>query len=96
MAFLAFFSYTILFTFASEKFVKVSNISTGQNDSEEFIQFNSAIWKAKKDNTLSLKDEIAKATAPETLKSVEVELKAMHNIKEIKFEGKESIVLAKN
>jgi hypothetical protein len=38
MAFLAFFSYTILFTFASEKFVKVSNISTGQNDSEEFIQ----------------------------------------------------------
>lgn len=64
-------------------------------DSEELIQFNSAIWKAKKDNNLSLKDEIAKAIAPETLKSVEVELKAMHNIKEIEFSGKESIVQAK-
>jgi len=64
-------------------------------NSNEFIEFNSAIWKAKKDNTLSLKDEIARASAPESLKSVEVELKAMHNIKEIEFKGKESIVQAK-
>ena len=68
---------------------------TSTISSNELIEFNSAIWKAKKDNTLSLKDEIAKAVAPETLKSVEVELKAMHNIKEIEFNGKESIVTAK-
>jgi site-specific DNA-methyltransferase (adenine-specific) len=61
----------------------------------EMIEFNSAIWKAKKDNALSLKDPVKKAIAPESLKVVEVELKAMHNIVELTFEGKESKVEAK-
>ena len=55
----------------------------------ELADFNSAMWKAKKDNALSLKDPIKSAIAPESLKSVEVELKAMHNIQSISFKGKE-------
>ena len=56
--------------------------------SEDLIAFNSAIWKAKKDGGVSMKDPVKKATAPESLKSAEVELKAMHNIQSIEF-GKE-------
>ena len=53
------------------------------------------MWKVKKDNTLSLKDPIKSAVAPESLKSVEVELKAMHNIQSISFKGKEISAEAK-
>jgi len=52
----------------------------------EFIEFNSAIWKAKKDHGKSLKDEVKKAVAPRSLKPVEKELRAMHNIIDIKFD----------
>ena len=55
---------------------------------EDLVAFNSAIWKAKKDGGVSMKDPVKKATAPESLKSAEVELKAMHNIQSIEF-GKE-------
>ncbi len=61
---------------------------------QELADFNSAIWKAKKDATLSLKDPVKKAVAPLSLKSVEKEIKATHNIIELSF-GKEIIVEAK-
>jgi valyl-tRNA synthetase len=61
---------------------------------QELMDFNSAIWKAKKDAILSLKDPIKKAIAPESLKSVEKEIKATHNILELTF-GKEILVEAK-
>ncbi len=61
---------------------------------QELMDFNSAIWKAKKDATLSLKDPIKKAVAPESLKNVEKEIKATHNILDLTF-GKEIIVEAK-
>jgi valyl-tRNA synthetase len=61
----------------------------------EMIEFNSACWKAKKDNNLSLKDSMKSATAPESLKPIETELKAMHNLLAIEFKGKESKVEAK-
>jgi valyl-tRNA synthetase len=54
----------------------------------DLIEFNSAVWKAKKDNSLSLKDQVKKAIAPTSLVQVEKELKAMHNILEISFENK--------
>ncbi len=60
----------------------------------DLIAFNSEVWKAKKENNLSLKDSIAKATITESLKSIEKELKAMHNIIEIKV-GEKIEVLAK-
>ncbi len=54
----------------------------------DLIEFNSAVWKAKKDASISLKDEVKKAIAPTSLSQVEKELKAMHNICEISFEDK--------
>jgi valyl-tRNA synthetase len=73
-------------------------IKTGKTSSingTELTEFNSAMWKTKKDNNLSLKDPLKKVTAPETLKPIEKELKAMHNIQEINFEGKETKIEAK-
>lgn len=61
----------------------------------ELIEFDSAIWKAKKDFNLSLKDEIKKAIAPESLKSIEKELKATHNITDLEFFENKIEVIAK-
>jgi valyl-tRNA synthetase len=54
----------------------------------ELIEFNSSVWKAKKDAELSLKEPVKKAIAPKSLSKLEKELCAMHNIKEISFEDK--------
>jgi valyl-tRNA synthetase len=62
---------------------------------QELMEFNSAIWKAKKDNGLSLKDPIKKAIAPKSISLVRTELKAMHNILELEFHGNEIKVEAK-
>jgi valyl-tRNA synthetase len=77
-----------------EKFPNTKNIKSTIS-SEEIQLFNSAVWKTKKDNNLSLKDEIKKAIAPKSLEPVEIELRAMHNIKEIEFKEKEIIINAK-
>jgi valyl-tRNA synthetase len=61
----------------------------------ELMEFNSAIWKSKKDNELSLKDPVKKVVAPKSLEKAEKELKAMHGIQEISFEGKETKVTVK-
>ena len=50
---------------------------------ELLLEFNSAVWKAKKDKGLSLKAEIEKAVIPEQLKDLEADLKSAHNIKEV-------------
>jgi valyl-tRNA synthetase len=63
--------------------------------SEELMEFNSAIWKAKKDNGLSLKDGVKSVIAPKSLAKAEKELKAMHGIAEISFSGKETKVTVK-
>ena len=63
--------------------------------SEELMEFNSAIWKAKKDNELSLKDGVKSVIAPKSLAKAEKELKAMHGIEEISFSGKETKVTVK-
>jgi valyl-tRNA synthetase len=55
---------------------------------EDFIEFNSAVWKAKKEAEKSLKDDVKKAVAPQSLKSIEKELKAMHNISELEIADK--------
>jgi valyl-tRNA synthetase len=58
----------------------------------DLIEFNSSVWKAKKDNGLSLKDPVKKATAPASLASVKTELCAMHNITELTFGDKIEII----
>lgn len=48
-------------------------------------QFNSTIWKYKKDKGLSLNSELKEVYARKELKLFEADLKAMHNIKVLKF-----------
>ena len=61
--------------------------------SDELTGLNSEIWKAKKDNNLSLKAEISSITLPEKFKSIEKDLIEAHSIKEIKYGEKVSIEL---
>ena len=45
------------------------------------IEFNSKIWKQKKESSLSLKDEIKGIKIPKELKPFECDLIVCHNIK---------------
>jgi len=45
------------------------------------MQFNSEIWKAKKDEGISLKESISGISIPKELKPFESDLKACHNLK---------------
>ena len=66
------------------KFPKVKKVKTKILTSLLF-EINSRIWKAKKERGLSLKAAISKALLPKALKSIENDLSAAHNIKEIEF-----------
>ena len=55
----------------------------------DIVEANGAIWKHKKDNEMSLRDELDVVTIPEILKSLEKDLQSMHKIKTVKF-GKET------
>ena len=59
---------------------------------ETLMGFNSVIWKYKKDKGLSLNSELEKVVAPESLKELERDLKAMHKIKEMVFKGTKTSV----
>jgi len=52
---------------------------------DELTEVNSLIWKAKKDNKLSLKAGISKATVPEKFRTIERDMMAAHKIKEIEY-----------
>ncbi len=92
---MTYFTYKELFgeNITQKSFPKKTN-SKSTISTTDLIEFNSETWKAKKENNLSLKDSIKKATAKESLKSVEKELRAAHNIQELTF-GKETKVEAK-
>ena len=60
---------------------------------KDLIEFNSEVWKAKKDNELSLKDPVKKAIAPKSLTSIKIELSAMHNIETLEFGDKTEIIV---
>jgi valyl-tRNA synthetase len=47
---------------------------------DELVQFNSSIWKTKKDQGLSLKSELKGVEVPEGLKPFESDLVGMHNL----------------
>jgi valyl-tRNA synthetase len=70
-----------------QKFPEKKNYSSEING-EDLINFNSAVWKAKKEGKKTMKDTVKKAIAPKSLKNVEKEIKAMHNIETLEF-GKE-------
>ena len=65
---------------------------TGIN-SNELIELNSIVWKAKKDAGLGLRDEIAEISIPKGLKALELDLKEMHNAKKISYGNKIEVKL---
>lgn len=52
---------------------------------QELLDLNGRIWKAKKDHGLSLKAEVEKLTLSDKFKPIEKELVCMHNIKKIEY-----------
>jgi valyl-tRNA synthetase len=47
---------------------------------DQLFEFNSGIWKTKKDQGMSLKAELAGVEIPEALKPFEEDLRLMHNL----------------
>ena len=72
-----------------EMFPIVEHKVSSKIDSDAVFDINSAIWKFKKDNSLSLKNNVAKVALPELYKPIEKDLVLMHNIDNIIFRGKE-------
>jgi len=83
---LTFFIYKELFKekITEKKFPEKRKIKSTIT-SETLVEFNSKIWKIKKDKGLSLKDAVNEETASAELKPAEKELKAAHNINQIIF-----------
>lgn len=54
----------------------------------DLTELNSAIWKFKKDNQMSLKDELSSVVLPEKFKLIESDIQEMHKINKIMY-GKE-------
>ena len=66
-------------------FPKPKNKETDEQDiTEDIIQFNSFIWKTKKENGLSLKEPIQTVYAPKVLSEYYSDLKVMHNVENMK------------
>ena len=74
----------------SEQFPLLPKITTTLK-TENIIEINSMIWKAKKEKNLPLKTEVLSLTLPITFKSLQKDLKATHKIKKISF-GKEIMI----
>ncbi len=68
-----------------EKFPLVEKHLEVKIKTEDIASLNSAIWKYKKDNGMSLKDELSSVTLTESLKPLEKDIKNMHNIKEVDY-----------
>jgi valyl-tRNA synthetase len=76
-----------------ELFPKVKKQARLPFTTRALIELNSTIWKAKKERGLSLKSEIKKAKIPKQFKSIEDDLIAAHNIKEIEWSNKIEFLL---
>jgi valyl-tRNA synthetase len=74
-----------------EEFPKKNKKADGEllKFTEKISDFNSKIWKFKKEKGLALNSELAKVTAPAELEPFKDDLVAMHKIKEIVFKGSE-------
>ena len=62
-------------------------------NSDELIELNGIVWKAKKDAGMGLRDEIAEISIPKGLKALELDLKEMHNAKKISYGNKIEVKL---
>lgn len=66
-------------------FPKVEHKYKQKFTKEELIEINSEIWKLKRDNQRSLKDEISMITVPDKFSEISKDIKETHKAKEIKF-----------
>ncbi len=67
-----------------EKFPVAEKIEFEKFTVDELVEINAAIWKAKRDKNLSLKDGLDSFDIPKKFKDVERELIGMHGIKAVK------------
>ncbi len=54
-------------------------------NAKDVMEFNSAVWKAKREKGISLRTEVKSATASEKLKPLEKDLASAHNIRNLKY-----------
>ena len=64
----------------TQEFPKSGKIEFKEFTTEELVNLNSEIWKAKKEKGLSLKDPV-EFNIPEKFKPIEKELREMHRLK---------------
>ena len=74
-------------------FPEVKKEYGSQFTTEELSELNSNIWKAKKDNDLSLKGEVVKAIIPKKFEVIENDLINTHNIRKLEYGDKVEIIL---
>lgn len=67
------------------EFPKVEKEFEVSFSTNEIIELNSQIWKAKKERGMSLKGEIKEAELPEKFKEIEKDLAETHGIEKVKF-----------
>ncbi|MDP6293669.1 MAG: valine--tRNA ligase [Candidatus Woesearchaeota archaeon] len=68
-----------------EAFPKVERTYQPPFKTEELMETNGAIWKAKQDKGISLKAEVKKATLPKSLQVIEKDIKHTHTIGDITY-----------
>lgn len=61
---------------------------------EDIEKLNNTIWKYKKDNNLSLKDQVKKVILPDNYKLFKEDIVATHNIQDIEFNSKQEIIIS--
>lgn len=74
-----------------EEFPKIKKAQKLPFSTEELLDLNGKIWKAKKDKGLSLKAEVKELTIPKKFKAIEKDLTKTHNIKSLKY-GRKVVV----
>ncbi len=62
----------------------------GDHPTETLTQFNSDIWKHKKDHKMSLRESLPIVNAPKILQPYSDDLQHMHNIQSLKFHRKDN------
>ena len=68
-----------------ESFLDLLNSQRRLKTIEEIMQFNSEVWKKKKENSISLKEPISNVKIPSSLKDFESDLVACHNLQQKKL-----------
>ena len=68
-----------------EEFPTVEIEVKSEIETNDIIELDSLVWKTKKDNGKSLKEEIKLLVIPRKLKDIEKDLIMAHNAKEVKY-----------